>query len=94
MLKWPIRIPPGSGRLVDFEDYLDFDRYTGGQTLHSDCGSGMPAAFAQNFDKKVGRTVYHLRLIFEIWRAMDHAQDLDDALDSIQVAKHGLRRGQ
>ena len=76
---------------VDFEDYLDFDRYTGRQTRHSDGGSGVPAALSKNFDKKVGRTVYHLRLIFEIWSAIDHAQDLNHPLDSIQVAKHGFR---
>src|SRR6266508_1342445 len=53
----------------------------------------MPAAIAEHRDEEIGTAVDHFRLLAEFRRGVDHAQELDDALDAIEVAQFGLHDG-
>src|SRR5207244_2739882 len=72
--------------LGNLDDHLDLDRDAQRQRAHAYRGARVAPCIAERRDQQVRRAVDDLRLIGEVGRAVDHAEQLDHAFDLVQVA--------
>src|SRR5262245_30095993 len=89
---WPRPISGGAGRrrwfLFELDDHLHLDRGIAGKSRHADRRAGMLSdGLAEDFDHQIGKSVHHPGLVAETVGRVDHAENLDDALDAIEVAE-------
>src|SRR5262245_24714009 len=88
---WPRLLSAAAGSrsrlLFDLDDHLDLDRGIAGKSRHADRRAGMLSdGLAEDFDHQIGKSVHHPGLVTETVRRVDHAENLDDALDAIEAA--------
>ena len=81
--------------LFILHQHLDLDRDVAraGIGAHGGAG-GQTLLLAEQLEQQVGAAVDDLRLLCKIIGAVDKAQDLDAALDAVQVAQLGVQIGQ
>src|SRR5262245_5261144 len=74
--------------LLHLDDHLDLDRSIAGKSRHTDRRARMLSdALAEDFDHQIGKPVHHPGLVAETVGRVDHAENLDDALDAIEAAE-------
>jgi hypothetical protein len=84
-----------NSRLIsDFHDHFDFDGVIGGKLVKTDRGTGMTPRGAKDFVDQIGATMDDIGGFGKTFRGVDHAKELDDLDDLIQVADQGFDRGE
>ena len=72
---------------LHFNDHLDLHGNTGRQRGYADGGTGMLAAFSENFYHKIGKAVDHLGLLGQSRRGIDEPQHFHDPFYLVQVTR-------
>src|SRR3954447_13260347 len=75
---------------ADLDDGLDLDRDVARQAAHADRRAGVAPPVPEHLDEQVRAAVDHLGLLAESGHGVDHAQQLDDPADPIEVAQLGF----
>src|SRR5215831_12743997 len=86
------RLPNMIRSRLDRDDALDLDRNLIGQHHIADSRTGMTAGVSEHFDEQIGATIDDLRRIIEVRRRIDHAEQLDDEVDTVERAE-GVTHG-
>src|SRR5215475_3052352 len=74
--------------LLHLDDHLDLDRSIAGKSRHTDRRARMLSdALAEDFDHQIRKPVHDPGLVAETVSRVDHAENLDDALDAIEAAE-------
>lgn len=73
---------------------LDLDGDVEGQFGQPHRAAGMAAGLTENVDQQVRASVDDRRRLVETGPDIDHTEDLDDAIDAVEIAELGLQRGQ
>src|SRR5688500_18009739 len=75
-------------RSQDFEDGFDLDRAVRGKCCHADgAPRGLASVIAEDLDHQLAEAIDDLRLLREVGRAVDHAENLYESDDTIEGAE-------
>src|SRR5690606_5234981 len=73
---------------------LDLHRRAEGEGGNPDCRARMPAPLAKHLHHEVGGPVHDLRLIPEVRRRVDKADELYELDDALQITERGAGLGE
>src|SRR6185295_10637552 len=76
--------------LVDFRDCLDLDGNIDRQRAGANRRAGVFALVAEHLDHDVRGAVHDLGVVGELGDAIDEADELYDALDTVEIAAAGI----
>ena len=88
------RLIPRTGSGAQSCDELDLDRDVEGKLGEPHRAAGMATGFPEDLDEQVGAPVDHGRRLVEPRRDVDHAEDLDEPCNPVEITQLLLHRGQ
>src|SRR5690606_21998906 len=80
--------------VLDLDNHFHFNSYIAGKGSHAHCGTGVFAPLPKHLHHQIGIPIDDFGLVRKFRGGIDHAQDLYDSFDPIEISQFRLEGGE